>query len=284
MRTIGGTLAGKIAQDVTTLARLWSVTRRDGVVYRFTDHDQDISFGGHDYLANVGFTASTILAAVGTQVQGVTMTTAVADATGRISASDVYSGVLDKGQCLLLVVDWFDPDGSGSMTLFGGEVLSVELDDEQRAVIEISGLLASGRYINVESYSTTCRADLGDARCKFDIDSLKEDFTVATVANTQKVTTSELNQASEFWTLGVLHWLTGNNAGIAMEVRKSTMGDLSIETFLPSPFPVQVGDTGEVWPGCDKSTTMCHDRYDNILNYRGEPFIAPPETTSGSLA
>ncbi len=40
MRTIPSALQAKLDSGVTTLCRCWIVTRRDGVVLGFTDHDE----------------------------------------------------------------------------------------------------------------------------------------------------------------------------------------------------------------------------------------------------
>lgn len=280
MRTPTGTLGTKLAADCTTICRLCTITRKDSTVIRITDHDVDVVYGGDTFVSDVGFTSSSVLSAVRSGLQGVTLTLAAQDDSGRVSLGDINGGAYDEAQCQLIIVDYTNPD-DGHMFLFGGEVRSVEVDNEQRLQIEIAGLLTADRDIEIEYYSSTCRADLGDSRCTFDIDSLKETYTVTAVNSRASFETSELNQDDEFWTLGVLHWLTGNNAGIAMEVRKSTKSDKSLQTWLPSPFSVQVGDTGEVWPGCDKSLSTCRDTYDNAVNFRGEPYLGADETSQG---
>ena len=47
----------------------------------------------------------------------------------------------------------------------------------------------------------------------------------------------------------------------------------AIELFLPMVSPIQVGDTYKLSAGCDKSTDACKNKFDNILNFRGEPFV-----------
>lgn len=47
----------------------------------------------------------------------------------------------------------------------------------------------------------------------------------------------------------------------------------AIELFLPMVNPIQIGDTYKLTAGCDKSIEVCRDKFDNILNYRGEPFV-----------
>ena len=58
MRNIPSALQAKLDSGVTTLARCWIITRRDGVVQGFTDHDEDIVLDGATCRAGTGFTAS----------------------------------------------------------------------------------------------------------------------------------------------------------------------------------------------------------------------------------
>jgi hypothetical protein len=48
MRAIPEALASHIAGGVTTLCRCWRLTRRDGAVLGFTDHDRDLTFRRRD--------------------------------------------------------------------------------------------------------------------------------------------------------------------------------------------------------------------------------------------
>ena len=53
-------LAAHYASGSTTLARLWKITRADGQVFGFTDHDAALSYGGVTYRPTSAFDASTI--------------------------------------------------------------------------------------------------------------------------------------------------------------------------------------------------------------------------------
>lgn len=67
---------------------------------------------------------------------------------------------------------------------------------------------------------------------------------------------------------------TGDNAGRLIEV-KEWPGDSSntLTLFLPTPYAVQVGDLAAIYPGCDKRLTTCINKFNNVLNFRGEPYI-----------
>jgi uncharacterized phage protein (TIGR02218 family) len=46
-----------------------------------------------------------------------------------------------------------------------------------------------------------------------------------------------------------------------------------VTLFLPTSFPIAVGDTFSISAGCDKSKDTCQAKFANIANFRGFPFV-----------
>lgn len=72
---------------------------------------------------------------------------------------------------------------------------------------------------------------------------------------------------------GAVTFQTGSNAGKTIEVRSWVSGSRTVKLFLPTPLPVQPGDVVAIYPGCDKRLVTCSSRFNNVLNFRGEPHI-----------
>jgi hypothetical protein len=72
---------------------------------------------------------------------------------------------------------------------------------------------------------------------------------------------------------GVLTWESGDNAGRSIEVKAWTQASGQIELFLPMGYAIGVGDAFRIHPGCDKRLDTCIDRFANVLNFRGEPYV-----------
>ncbi len=72
---------------------------------------------------------------------------------------------------------------------------------------------------------------------------------------------------------GLLVWLTGLNEGITMDAKKWVNGTRTLTLFEAMPFPIAVGDQLTIYPGCDKASTLCVSKFNNINNFRGEPFV-----------
>lgn len=72
---------------------------------------------------------------------------------------------------------------------------------------------------------------------------------------------------------GAITFETGENQGRLIEIKEWVQENSRLTLFLPSPYPVQVGDTARIYPGCDKRLETCIGIFNNILNFRGEPYI-----------
>jgi uncharacterized phage protein (TIGR02218 family) len=70
-----------------------------------------------------------------------------------------------------------------------------------------------------------------------------------------------------------LTWTSGNNNGFSIEVKKFNFQTEVFTLFLSMPYDIQVGDNYSVTYGCDKSLDTCKDRFNNVVNFRGEPYL-----------
>ena len=68
MKSLPPSLQSHLDSGTTTLAWCWRLTRGDGLVQGFTDHDRDLAFDGTTFAAATGFTATEIKDAVGLAV------------------------------------------------------------------------------------------------------------------------------------------------------------------------------------------------------------------------
>lgn len=88
-----------------------------------------------------------------------------------------------------------------------------------------------------------------------------------------EVAIDEPRAADGWFAGGVLTWETGANAGRSCEVRDWLQANARLTLFLPQPFAIEVGDGFRVHPGCDKRLATCSGRFNNVLNFRGEPYL-----------
>lgn len=85
---------------------------------------------------------------------------------------------------------------------------------------------------------------------------------------------------------GVVVWITGQNAGVAVEMKTYDINTTSVVLWLGMNFPITAGDTFYYHPGCDKMRETCLNKFANMMQFRGEPdipgldrMLAYPEAT-----
>jgi uncharacterized phage protein (TIGR02218 family) len=289
MRTIPSALQAKLDSGVTTLARCWELTRRDGIVQGFTDHDSDLVIDGVTCRAGTGFTASEATSRFDLAVDGSEIAGALAD--DALTEADLAAGRYDAARVETWLVDWSDPTlkvmtGCGTLgeVKREGQGFSAELRGLADALSQESGRL----------YTAKCNADLGDARCKRDLSSSEwsGEGTVVAPETASVVVVSGLGAfADGFFTAGRLTWTSGANAGLAVEIKEHRVADdvVRLSLWQSAPEPIASGDIFAITAGCDKTFATCRDRFANIVNFRGFPHIpgndfvvASPTTGAGN--
>ncbi len=260
-------LTAHLAGETTTLATCWKVTRRDGEVFGFTDHDFDLTVDGQLYEARTGYTRSAVHTIANLAVDNLDIESALDSET--LNAADLRAGVWDGAEVEIFLVNW-SALSQGKIILKRGTIGQVDLKDTVFKA-ELRGLTQALSQQIVELYTPDCRADLGDSRCKVDLAVLTVVGRVTAATDRYGFTDASRTEAEGYWDGGLVTWTGGANVGRKMEVQTFASGAFSL--FLPMPGEIAIGDTYSLHPGCDKSFDSCRDRYANALNFRGEPHV-----------
>lgn len=267
MKALSPQLLAHYAQDTTTLARLWKITRRDGQVFGFTDHDEPIPFDGQAYAVSSVFDASAVQTSSALNVDSASAKGILA--SEGVTASDVEAGLWDGAQVELLEVNHQDLS-MGANVLRYGDVGEIQRNGQQY-LGELRGLMQYLQNTIVRIVTASCDADLGDARCGVDLEALRVTGTVTSVVSPRSFTASAMAQAVDYFQYGVLTWEPGSlNDGLSMEVKSFAVGGV-FELQLDMPYAVAPGDEFTVVPGCNKigRTGDCKLKFDNYARFRG---------------
>lgn len=269
MKTVSEALGIHIRGSVTTLATCWLLTLKNGTVFSMTDHDQDIEVDGVIYSADSAYTRTAVETSQGMAVDNLNVVGILDDEN--ISAADLRNRLFDFARLRIFTVNWADPS-QGILKLRSGWLGEVKLN-EYNYEVEVRGLMQALTRRIVELYQPDCRADLGDTRCKIDLVAITQVATVTTVVDHRTIIVSGLSILDPATFVGGLgNFLTGDATGWSMEVKEWDSATSQITFFLPCQFPIQVGDTLNVYPGCDKSISVCCEVFANVINFRGEMY------------
>jgi uncharacterized phage protein (TIGR02218 family) len=274
MKTVSVALKAHLAGEVTTLCTCWRITRRDGTEFFFTDHDVDLVVDSETYVAAVGYTRTAIAANADMSVDNMDVNGIFDDAS--ITETDLRSGLFDGAEVRVFLVNWANP-AQGSMALRRGRLGDVLVTPSGVFQSQLMGFGQVLQQTVGDLFTPSCRADLGDGKCGIDLDAggWRKTATVASVtdARTFTIAVTEPRAVDGWFVDGVVTFISGANAGRSMEVKAWTQATATVTLFLPMPVPIQIGDTLTLYPGCRKTTADCRDKFANIVNFRGEPFV-----------
>lgn len=274
MRPITPNLTAHLQGEVTTLATCWKITRTDGVVKTFTDLDSDIVFASLTYLSIAGFTPSSVetkdnFSVDNVEVQGMFQ-------SGYITAPDLLAGKYDFAEVEIFIVNYMDIS-QGRMLLRRGRLGEVTMQKDT-FIAELRGLAENLQQTIGELYQPSCRAILGDSECKKVLTSFTFTGTVTTVTSGLIFTSNALTQAAGYFTGGQITWTSGNNNGLKMEVKEFANKQVVLAQAMP--YVIQVGNSFQIVAGCDKTHQTCISKFNNIINFRGEPFVPGTDAIS----
>lgn len=291
MKTIPAALVTHLNQDATTLCRLLRIRTKSGTTIGFTSLDVDFVFDDGDgevtYWASNGFTPSRFQATADLGVDNSEFEGVLAESG--ITLQTIAAGLFDSARFHVYEVNYLNPVAGEFHWVSSGRLGATKFS-QGMWVTESRSLTQLLRQTISLLYSVTCRARFGSKAIGTGDGSYEErfpcgmDFTwsagtvTAVGANPKRnFTDTSRAEADDFYQDGVIEWLTGNNAGMQMEV--DTFAADAFALALPMPYTIQVGDTYRVRKDCNKvardEVNGCKSHWgaEWTLHFRGEPDI-----------
>lgn len=255
----------------TTVCRCWRLTRRDGLVMGFTDHDRDLEFDEVTYRASTGLDATAVQSSTGLSVDNSQAIGALSDIG--LDEIDIQAGRYDDAEVVAYLVNWRDV--AVRIVQFRGGIGEIRRSGRVFEA-ELRGLTEALNQAQGRAYHRKCTAVLGDSRCQFDVSDAG--YSVETLAPAGVVTFAfeGLDDYEERWfEKGVLRVLDGSAAGLSGIIRTDRFqeGLRLVELWHDLPIALSAGDIVRLEAGCDKRVETCRLKFHNFLNYRGFPYI-----------
>lgn len=250
---------------LTTLAFLWRIERRDGIVIGLTSHDRDLLVEGLRYRATPGMTPSAIERDDGFDTDTVTLSGALS--SDLISDTDLAAGRWDAARLRVSLIDWSDP-AAEPLLLIRGELGLVQSGAAGFSA-ELRGPSSRLDSPAAEETSPSCRASLGDRRCGVAMAGRRRMARVTAING--RALSLDSAHADGIYAAGMLRWLDGANAGLDGRIAASAGTGIMLRdapAFAPS-----VGERVLLIEGCDRRFSTCVERFGNALNFRGEPHL-----------
>lgn len=261
------------APCVSRRCDVWTITRRDGTVFGFTSHDEDVTWRGvvHKACASLTPTAteqSSSLADIGNiDLQGLID-------SDEISEEDLYGGRFDDAFVEVWRIPWDTDYPDISVRLAAGWVGTVKHGVNSFSMEVLGPGTRMSQQPLVETVTPGCRWVFGDpTTCQFDRDALLQLGNVTARSNRGEfvIDTPDPGGTTQ-WANGLITWTYGVNAGTSQEVKSVNFTTGAVELWTPTPFLPEIGDQFELLPGCDRTKAQCQ-LYSNFINFGGFPDI-----------
>lgn len=270
MLTLSAAMQAKLDDAVTTFCQCWRLTRNDGAVLGFTDHDRDLTFNGVTFRADTGLSASQLETNLGLAA-GTTEASGALSGNG-LTESDLLDGLYDGASVETWLVDWSNVDERVLLDV-------ATMGDVRRGEHAFTAELRSTAYVfdqqQGRAFQRGCAADLGDQRCGVGLAAFKTTGTVAGFSG--GILTLDLPSVVEsaYFSGGALTFTSGANDGARVTIKSHSQDGLraSIALWTQPGGAIAAGDRVSLVAGCDKSAAACQQKFDNIVNFRGFPHM-----------
>lgn len=268
-----------------------------GGVLRYSGANQLINYGNNSYPAGPRFVRSGTTQKRGVEVDSLDLEIYADERHVVNDTVPLLTFVRNRGfdSALLTVTRIFASDWNeqwiGGITAFLGRLS--EITESGAAYVKLrvnSGLEVLDANMPADVYQASCLNTLFDPKCKLDRTHFQDSGAVAGPAALVSVggfPTTGLTRPSGYFSsggLGTLLFLEGTaNAGIRRTIRTHD-ADGNLAFVAPFPARPAIGEPFQIWPGCDLSQGRCSGFFNNLINFRGQPYIPIPETMLGGVA
>lgn len=277
MKTASDSLKALLASNEFLFADLYTITLINGTVIRYTNADGSVNYAGNTY-PNQRIERTSIKSSIGVDVDTMTVTirAGLADLINSVpfpqfASQGGFDGALVQLDRAFMAS--FGNTNAGVVNLFFGRVSEVQ---PSRTSIDLM-VSSMTELLNISMprnlVSPGCIHNLYDSGCGLDQESFALARTVASVASSTEFQISGAD-ADGLFDAGKVIFTSGLNDGVVRSVKTFASGTLNLAQ--PLPFDLAVGDTLKAYYGCDKSKSTCTNKFNNIIHFRGFPFVPVP--------
>ncbi len=270
-----------LATGATTVCHCWLVTRTDGARYGFTDHDGDLSFGGHLFKAASGLSAGALQQTTGLSVDNSEAVGALSDIS--VSEEDLAEGRFDGAEVQSWLVNWADV--SQRVVEFRGNFGEVTRKAGLFRV-ELRGLAERLNQMQGRVFQAGCGAVLGDGRCKINLQAAAY-RTTADIAEIDVLGRLRIESGASFadrwFERGQVEVLSGASVGMVVMIKgdRCTATGRVLDLWHGTGAVLAVGDSIRLVAGCDRRAGTCQSKFSNYMNFRGFPHIPGEDWLTG---
>jgi uncharacterized phage protein (TIGR02218 family) len=280
---IGGNNLVTWLQSATEIrmADLYTITLTAGTVLRYTTWDSTLVVSGNTFLTGPpNFERTAIEEKLGMDVSTIELTIS-ASATDLVNGVPILQAIaqgLFDGAVFRIDRLFMDSTGVqiGTVIRFAGFIGPIDELSRSYAKITVNaGTELLQMQLPAVILQPGCTNTLFDARCGLIKASFAEANAVQAGSTVNKLISLSA-KADGYYDNGQIAFTSGANAGLVKAVK--TYAGQQFTFNSPLPFVPNAGDSFTAYPGCDKTQATCTDKFSNLVNFEGFPYVPVPET------
>lgn len=234
----------------------------DGVTYRYTSADTNVTYGGATYTPTPMVRATVASGEAGSDIGTLDLMFPVDHPFVALLMGPYGSGL---PMSVTVRARHRDDPAAEFITGFLGQSAAVSLDSAELKITFASAQARLQRKLPRLQVSRQCPFMLYDAYCNVNPTAFQWTTTVVDITNTRLTLTGLFNQPDKRYFVGGVILLGGVVRGFI-----ERQDDTSIYLLQPS-VDIRVGDTVTLYAGCDRLQVTCHQRFGNAARYGGLP-------------
>ena len=173
--------------------------------------------------------------------------------------------ILHSNVCIKIFADNIATD------IFCGFISNIS-ENNNLLCIEIFSNLSKLKSSIGELFSPLCRECLGSAKCGINLKNYSSQGRISNIVSDDCFICqiSNENKTIGWYRYGIIKFLNGKLKGVSLQITDKIDDKIYL---LVGTKMLAVGDEFMIYAGCDKTQTTCKNKFNNIINFRGEPFI-----------
>lgn len=270
MKDISGNLKEIINQEVLNLVRCWKITLENGNTLCFTTSNEDFVYQNEKYNSIPAYEISNLNANVDINDDSAEISNLIVN--DLIKDSDILSGLYNNAKVEIFIIDKDNLD-AGKVSLLNGNIADIEYKDNV-FIAKVSGLKTQLNKTIGDVYSPLCRCGFCSDKCKLNKNNFTFSGIVSSVINNvnfETNTTTITQKSRGYFDYGIIEFTSGKNIGQKTEVKQFQYNSIILASELP--YKIEVGDNFNITAGCDKQFSTCCNKFNNAINFRGEPHL-----------
>lgn len=286
-RRINPALEAHLAGEVLTVCELLRLRLEDGRLFGVTSLDRDVFYDNMWWRAYTGMDSSIIATDTNLSVDNSEVSILLrAMVQDGLTLDQVRSGVLDNGTYQFFIINY--EDTAQAHMLDAGDIGEVKVANEHSVTVELLSHAVRLRNSVGRVDSIRCRAVFGtyansQTGCGVNADVMWENGTITGIGDEQRRVFADssvpLKTESNMYRV---RFTSGRNRSPRLyQVDAYSLVSGTIALIEPARFDIEIGDTFQIRPDCNKLPDDCK-KYGNFINYKGEPYIPVADGLEGA--